>query len=192
MKKVISIVAASILGIACIGAGVTWGLHSNLDPNEGPAAEYYVCTTISAPNNETMLVEGQTLQLSATVTVNGSPEGVDQTVVWESSDPTIASISQTGLVEALSSGWMGIVTFTATSIIKIPGAPADIGKGEYTLNIYYESPVNGLQLTNMGDYYIVSGFSNMFFPPSMLRLLTPISGRMMGCYMITVTLVRHC
>lgn len=55
---------------------------------------------VTAAGNKTTLLVGDTVQLTATVL----PEGVDQSVEWEAVMPNIASVSETGLVTAVSQG----------------------------------------------------------------------------------------
>ncbi len=93
------------------------------------------------------VVMGKTLQLTANVL----PNNADQRITWSSSDDTIATVSDTGLVEPKSAG---SVTITAASTAdntqeatiavmvkeanRAPGAPTDItataGDGEVTIS----------------------------------------------------------
>ena len=65
---------------------------------------------VTVDQDDASLVEGDTRQLTATVTTTG---GASQTVTWNSSDPSVASVnSSSGLVTALA---VGSTTITATS-----------------------------------------------------------------------------
>ncbi|MDG0791516.1 Ig-like domain-containing protein [Cohnella ginsengisoli] len=64
---------------------------------------------------------GNTFQLKATV--NPNVEGVDQAVTWSTSDEAIATVSQSGLVTAVSDG---IATVTAT-VVSNPSLSATAG-----------------------------------------------------------------
>lgn len=64
--------------------------------------------TVTSQNNVRTIKVKETLQLSAKV----FPETIDQTVIWNSSDETIATVSQTGLVTAVK---VGNVEIKATS-----------------------------------------------------------------------------
>jgi uncharacterized protein YjdB/peptidoglycan/xylan/chitin deacetylase (PgdA/CDA1 family)/lysophospholipase L1-like esterase len=66
-------------------------------------------TSISIANNLTSLTLGDTVSLNTAVYPTNA---TIKTVIWTSSDPSVATISSTGLVTALS---IGMVTFTATS-----------------------------------------------------------------------------
>jgi hypothetical protein len=55
---------------------------------------------------------GDTKQLTATV----SPAGVSQTVTWTSSDPTIATVSNTGLVRSLKKGSVSIKAIATNGV----------------------------------------------------------------------------
>ena len=65
-------------------------------------------TNISIDYSELTLVEGQTQQFTATV----SPANAWPIVIWESSDPNVATVSESGLVTAKS---YGTATITATT-----------------------------------------------------------------------------
>jgi len=67
-----------------------------------------VVTYIALNKTETTLKAGAQEQLTATVL----PEEAEQVVIWKSSDPTVATVDENGLVTAVASG---IVTITATT-----------------------------------------------------------------------------
>ena len=66
-------------------------------------------TDITLENQELSLIEGETAQLSAEI----SPENAtNKSILWSSSDSTVASVDENGLVTAVS---VGTATITATS-----------------------------------------------------------------------------
>ena len=78
--------------------------------------------TITSENNVVSVIEGDTLQLTATV----HPEGVSSSVTWSSSNDDLATISNTGLVTTLNDG---NVFLYATSTVKTSV------RGEFALQI---------------------------------------------------------
>ena len=56
--------------------------------------------TITSESNVVSVIEGDTLQLTATV----HPEGASSSVTWSSSDDDLATISDAGLVTTLNDG----------------------------------------------------------------------------------------
>lgn len=60
---------------------------------------------ITSQDNKTEIVVGQTLAMSAKVL----PEGAPQEIIWESSDPTKASVNEAGLVTAKAIGNVFII-----------------------------------------------------------------------------------
>lgn len=78
--------------------------------------------TISSENAIASVVEGDTIQLTATVHPEGAPTGV----TWSSSDEELATISQTGLVTTLTHGNVFLYA-TSTVVTTI--------RGEFALQI---------------------------------------------------------
>jgi alpha-amylase len=58
-------------------------------------------TSVTLNQTSATLEVNKTLQLTATVNPDNAD---DKTVTWSSSDPTVASVSDTGLVKALKAG----------------------------------------------------------------------------------------
>jgi uncharacterized protein YjdB len=68
-------------------------------------------TSITLNTPRTILIPGNTEQLRATVTPSNA---TNQTVIWESDDPSIATVDENGLVTAVWSGsYDGICYITA-------------------------------------------------------------------------------
>jgi uncharacterized protein YjdB/formylglycine-generating enzyme required for sulfatase activity len=112
---------------------------STVDPTKMASVTVNVPTvngvTIAGDPTRTLSV-GATTQLTATVTAVG---GATSTVTWSSSEPTVMSVSDTGLVTALMSGTATITatstfdtTRTATITITVPGISSIIVNGGTT------------------------------------------------------------
>lgn len=94
------------------------------------------CGAVSAPRPavdalaveppSALLLVGETLGLHAEPTDAAGNILTDRTVTWESSDPLVASVSATGVVQALKAGRVGI---TATSEGKTAQAVIDSKSG---------------------------------------------------------------
>jgi uncharacterized protein YjdB len=114
-----------------------------------------------AGTNETYLTVGKTLQLSAPV----SPAGANPGITWKSSDQTVATVSNAGLVTTVKIGVAGITaTSTADSTksatykvnvtapvdltgISLAPDPLDLARGEDgTITVTF-TPVNTTQRT---------------------------------------------
>lgn len=121
---------------------------------------------IVSENSVTSIRADETLQLSASV----YPDNASQEVIWESSKPEVASISELGLITPISFDYRG-VTFTATSKsypsvkeeidIMISAATSDISSlrsaavdSEYTIS----GVVSNYVYTGQGTPYITGMF----------------------------------
>lgn len=117
MKKV------AFLGLAVLVGGC--------DGSSGPAAVSEVeIRHLAASPDERVLEIGDTVQLTARLTDAGGKALTGRKVTWESTLPSVASVSQSGLVTALSSGET-LVTATAEGVsdeilIVVPAPPADL------------------------------------------------------------------
>lgn len=69
-------------------------------------------TTVQVTPLQASVIEGQTVQFRATVTDSAGTEVTDRPVEWLSSDPTRASVNQSGFVTTVSAG---VVNIFATS-----------------------------------------------------------------------------
>jgi hypothetical protein len=87
-----------------LGDAVSWSFTTEDEPVPDPAV-----TSIAIDQDDQGLVVGDSVTLTATVVVVG---GASSDFTWTSSDPTVATISDAGLVEALT---VGSTTITATS-----------------------------------------------------------------------------
>lgn len=89
--------------------------------------------SISQKNNETQVGEQRELPLKATVGNLNGEEVENVNINWESSDDTIATVSDNGIVTGVSAGE---VTITATA------AGYDDVKAAYKLTVYDHTPVS--------------------------------------------------
>ena len=114
-----------------------------------------------------LVAPGKTLQLTATVTPNNAS---DQSVTWESSDPSVATVSSTGLVTVAAGATVGsratitVTTndghYTATCLVKVPrrvwrAASYTINmnnNSNYNTTSFTTSPQNVVFTNSEGDY----------------------------------------
>jgi len=98
-RQWLPVVALSALAAAC-GQATT--------PTPTPPA----VTSVAITGTLTLSAAGQTSQLVATATfVNGTSQVVTNQATWRSSNPTVATVTATGLIETLT---YGTATVTAT------------------------------------------------------------------------------
>ena len=91
--------------------------------------------TVSSPDNKTSLVIGTTLQLSSSETG----------VTWASSDPAVASVSDTGLVEGLKYG-----------SAEISAAKDGFNTGRLTISVTRPAPIATLHMED-ADHFAADG-----------------------------------
>jgi Tol biopolymer transport system component len=106
-----SILSASVLwvGPTLLAAGLALGCGGDREPVD-PSAAAVASVTMNVEADT--IVRGSVLQLEATpLDAAGNPLE-DRSISWSSSDPLLATVTQTGLVEAVG---LGIATITATS-----------------------------------------------------------------------------
>lgn len=100
MKKWIAFMLIFVLALVLYGC----------DGDKGPDDNEVAVRSVTIEDSVETLDVGQEVQLKAVI----GPAEAPQTVVWTSSDETIATVSETGLVKALSAG---LVDITATSTV---------------------------------------------------------------------------
>jgi hypothetical protein len=84
----------------------------NVGPQNQPAQVAVTGLSITVPETaEAALGIGASLQVVATITPPTAPQGI----VWVSSDPTIALVTNTGLVVGISAGTATIYAFSAAN-----------------------------------------------------------------------------
>jgi|GEM_PF-1365526 len=92
-------------------------------------------TGITATPNPANVTEGSTVQLTAAVT---PADATDKTVTWKSSDPTVATVSSTGLVTGIKAGTVTVTaTNTAGNTAQVPVTVAQkaVNSTSITLNV---------------------------------------------------------
>lgn len=121
MKGFTAFLIACVIGIGAIGCG---GGSSKV-PSQ-PAT----LTAVNVKAASSSLVAGQNLQLTATATYSdNSTQDVTSSSTWQTSDPTIAAVSNTGLLSGVKAGGvtitaiMGTVTGTMPFTINPPTTP---------------------------------------------------------------------
>lgn len=111
--------------------------------------------TVSSPDNKTSLVIGTTLQLSSSETG----------VTWASSDPAIASVSDTGLVEGLKYG-----------SAEISAAKDGFNAGKLTISVTRPAPIATLHMED-ADHFAADGqWKTSSRGPGDTPIYTPSSG----------------
>ena len=84
----------------------SWSFTTEADPTPDPAV-----TGVAINEGDQSLLVGGDVQLSVTVTATG---GASEDVVWSSGDAGVATVSATGLVEAVA---VGVTAITVTSVV---------------------------------------------------------------------------
>ena len=109
MKKsrVLKLALLSVLSAVTV---VSLSACKEPNPSTGSNEQLIEGISISSENNLRTIKVGQTLQLTAKV----FPAEAAQTVTWTTSDSSIATINENGLVSAIA---VGNVSFTATSTV---------------------------------------------------------------------------
>lgn len=126
MKKTLMLTLAAVM---CIAAIVSCKKKIDPDNPDNPDNNVPVASIAVSPD-KISLTEGQTQQLTATVKPDNA---ADKTVVWKSSSEAVATVSSTGMVQAVAEG---TATITASSsdgkvsgscaVTVIKGAPGEI------------------------------------------------------------------
>lgn len=107
---------------------------------------------VFSENNVTSMRMNETLQLTATV----SPSSADQEVIWASSKPEIATISESGLITASSFDYSG-VTFSATC----KNHPSITQEMDITITAV-TSDISSLRTATTGSEYTIAGVVSNF------------------------------
>jgi hypothetical protein len=95
---------AVVAGLAVLATGCSKSPTSPTNPGAGGNNNNATVTSVTIAGN-VMLSEGATSQLTATANMSdGSSQDVSSQAVWQSSEPTVATVSATGLVSAVKTG----------------------------------------------------------------------------------------
>lgn len=107
LRSALAIPATTLFLLSCGGS-------DSAGPSE-PEAPEPANITIS-PGNATLEVEGSSVQFTATVWDQRGREMVGEAVVWNTSDPAVATISSTGLASAVGDGSATIIATAAGNV----------------------------------------------------------------------------
>ncbi len=100
-KLIFTVASAFLISGALVGC-------KKSGPTEQPA-----CTAVTLNQNSISFVgEGDTFDLDAILTLVGGAKEEDYTQTWSSSDPTVATVDQDGLVTAVASEGSAVITVT--------------------------------------------------------------------------------
>ena len=130
------------------GSSGSGGSSTPDDDDEGETPTYGITLNTTTLD---LKVDG-TQQLSATVTL---PEGQDQTVIWTSSDDSIATVSDSGLVTGVASG---SATITASVQDKTYSATCAVTVTETEVNPDPEEPDEGWNESTNTDARFAEGY----------------------------------
>ena len=130
-----------------------------LDEEEGPITPPVIpaeSVTITSNSTSNEIAVDETLELSATI----NPTGATGTVVWSSSNPSVASVTQAGVVTGVSDGEATITATVEGTEIKnaLPVTVGVVGVGSETINglpyqTYTYTPMAGSTITWMMTNY---------------------------------------
>ena len=190
----LGIVTGSSLGTAVIRASVD-GVSDSVSYQ---VTKIPVGTVMISPLQATVF-EGETRQFTATVTDSAGTVVTDRTVEWLTNDPTRATISSTGLAQAISSGVVQISAIAesrgGTSTLVILQIPVDtiIAPPSFTLVRGTTSgftivlrDANGNELRNR-TVSVVSSQPNIAVVPANVQTSTvPVSGVAVGTTELTL------
>jgi len=102
-------------------AGTKMNTFLITDPNEDPYTIHVVSVTLDQTSAQ--ISAGQTAQLTATV---GPGDATNPSVNWSSSNPSVATVDENGLVTAVAAGTANIYAVadgvTATCTVTVPGS----------------------------------------------------------------------
>ena len=154
------LVTASALGTARIAVNA----EGAVDTVSFPVTKIPVATVRLSPLSSN-LVQGQTVQLTATVEDTAGTVVTDRLIEWSSNDPTKANVSQTGLVTSFSPGSVTISAIsesrTGTATVTVQQVPVDtiVVSGPY--NVPLNTANKSFAIT------LLDGSSNQLFGRSL-------------------------
>ena len=141
--------------ITASGAVRIWDIEVTYETSSIPVD----VTGVTLNKTSMELYEGDTETLTATITPNNAS---DKTVTWTSSNSSIATVSETGLVTAVTPGSATISvktndgSYTASCNVTVQKAPVPSVTLDFTSNTDWEFPTNG---TNTTGTYDANGYS---------------------------------
>lgn len=109
MKKILALVVTMLMLAGCSGSGGGGG-----ETTPAPTSTTLHSVEVRSSGGDLTLAEGEKIQLAAIgIMSDGKEQNISSSVVWSSSSMSVASVSQTGLVTALSAG---PATITVTAV----------------------------------------------------------------------------
>lgn len=178
------LIILNLLIIFTLTSPTIFALDDNSEEPENPEDDVKYSLSIQGDNT---VEEGKTVQLSAYLKAQDTTTKIESGCIWSSSDESIATISDTGLVTAKKAGVVTItanhktnsqdlsathqITVTASSgnVTPDPNPPAssdwtDMSNVSFKIvkeNSYYYICVSGLQYKENHSYYFLVSNSNV-------------------------------
>lgn len=119
-------VAVHAIAFVCI-LSIGCGGETNSTPSGPPSGPPTIASIAITPAAVPDLVLGETVQLAAAVTLSNGTPSPSTALSWAVADPSIATVSSSGLVSSLK---MGATSVIATSgSVSSPTAPIVVGSG---------------------------------------------------------------
>lgn len=142
-----------VTGLALGAARIAVNAEGAVDTVSFTISKIPVATVRLSPLSSS-IVQGGTVQLSATIEDSTGTAVTDRVVEWTSSDPTRASVSQAGLVTTMAPGTVTITaiseTRSGTASVTVQPIPVDtIVASDYTVALNATSKTFSIQLKDV-------------------------------------------
>jgi len=149
-----------VTGLALGAARIAVNAEGAVDTVSFTISKIPVATVRLSPLSSS-LVQGGTVQLNATIEDSTGTAVSDRVVEWTSSDPTRASVSQTGLVTTTAPGTVTITaiseTRSGTASVTVQPIPVDtIVAADYTVALNATSKTFSIQLKDVNGNQLFS------------------------------------
>jgi hypothetical protein len=116
---------------------------------------------VIASEKNILLDKGQTQKANVTVTPNNVP---DKTVIWFSSDPSVATVSSDGTIMAMETGTAVITAESVADPTKKVSIHVRVVLKSYNWNLWTSAGLTGMTLTHQGAYWeIVTSTDDPYF-----------------------------
>ncbi len=149
-----------VTGLALGAARIAVNAEGAVDTVSFTISKIPVATVRLSPLSSS-IVQGGTVQLSATIEDSTGTAVTDRVVEWTSSDPTRASVSQSGLVTTTAPGTVTITaiseTRSGTASVTVQPIPVDtIVASDYTVALNATSKTFSIQLKDVNGNQLFS------------------------------------
>ncbi|WP_309669392.1 Ig-like domain-containing protein [Gemmatimonas sp.] len=149
-----------VTGLALGAARIAVNAEGAVDTVNFTISKIPVATVRLSPLSSS-IVQGGTIQLSATIEDSTGTAVTDRVVEWTSSDPTRASVSQSGLVTTTAPGTVTITaiseTRSGTASVTVQPIPVDtIVASDYTVALNATSKTFSIQLRDVNGNQLFS------------------------------------